>query len=712
MNLLIGHKKWMAAVACSAAMAAGCDSITTGDESPSIPRPASTVVLGGSVTGLGQTRPVVLSMVTTNNGINDGTQEFSVRGTEVLRFGSVAQGASYNISITRAPEGRTCTIANGSGTATTNVNNVTVTCERDSTPLYTLTADIAPALAAAPPEGFAVTLATEEGSETIHPAAGQDSVTFSLPIFYPSPTSPPPFAYTVTATNTVGGSTNKCLVNGGTGSLVDNDATTPANITTGVTVASCLYTVSAVAQYSAPPGGAASAMGAGGLQLGLRNQLTNDIDVQAPVIDAYGAAAVAFPGTFASNSEALYEVVVQEHPDGQFCIVQNGGRVNLVTANANVTVQVRCRDVPATANQLKGVYQRDTPAIRETATEDEPVGSTIPEPRIQTRDFLAFFTNGTFIHGTHRATATAGVEHGFYDYDPVAGTLNFGILTDTNGRTGSLDGVTVAACDFSFGGAFGVPACPAGGIPAPTMEDGCGGFCQVPSYVDIPIAASQNAGLTGIGGFTVRLPFDGNFAFMAASAPLTATQVSVTPGAPGAPGRLSMRFGEQSGTNLNPVWTMTEPANTPGQMEGTWASPDSQRVFVYNPVTYYGFHAGVNGAPNLQDACFTILDTKVSEGYYTRRGGDTGCMGTANAELGTVAVGTVDVPNATATNSTAPLVPGFIGRLPGSLSNAVSAPSPVLFEILSGAPDTLTIQNTLNNNPIHAPVIFVRHTTY
>lgn len=721
MNLMISHKKLMAAVACSAALAAGCDSITTGDESPSIPRPANTVVVGGTVTGLGATRPVILSMATTNNGINDGTKEFSVRGTEVLQFGAVAVGANYNVSIDRAPWGRTCALANGSGTATNDVNNITVTCERDDTQLFTLTADIAPALADEPPEGFAVTLQTEEGSETIHPTAGQASVTFSLPIFYPEPTSPPGFTYTVTATNTVGGTTNKCLVNGATGTLVDNDATTPANITTGITVASCLYTVAAVAQYSAPPGGLASPIGVGGLQLGLRNQRTNNVDVQAPLINAYGATAVAFPGTFASNSQALYEVVVQDHPDGQFCIVQNGGTVNLVTANANVTVQVRCRDIPAAGSQLKGIYQRNTPAILETATETEPVGSTIPEPRVQTRDFLTFFPNGTFLNGTHRAASTAGVEHGFYDYDPVAATLNFTILTDTNGSAGSGGGRSapaVAACQYTFSIPFpGGGPCPANVTVGPMADfPGCGGTCTItaPAWVEQNPVASQVGGLTGtVAGVPVRSNFNSTtFNYPAVAQPLTATEVAVAAGAPGVSGTLSMRFGAESGGNLNPVWSLTEPGNTPGQMHGTWVSPDSLRMFVYNPVTYYGFHAGVNGAPNLQDACFTILDTTVAKGYYTRRGGDTGCMATANAEVGTVAVATIDVPNATTTNRTAPLIPGFIGRLPGSHSNAVSAPSPVLFEVAAGSPDTLTIQNTLNNNPIDAPVVFLRHTTY
>lgn len=685
MNLLISHKRLALAVACSAALA-GCDSITTQNDSPSIPRPTGTVVMAGTVTGLSATRPVVLAVTTTNNGINDGTQEFSVRGTEVLRLGSVAVGANYNVSIVREPEGRDCTIANGSGTAAGDISNITVTCVRDSTPLYTLTAAIAPALSAAPPEGFAVTLTTEEGSETIYPEPGQSSVTFELPIFYPAATAPPPFSYTVTATNTVGGISNRCQVTGGTGSLVATPEVTPADITTGITVTSCLYTISAVAQYLPPPGGVASPMGEGGLQLGLRNQITDTIVAEAPLITAFGPTPVAFPGTFAANENALYEVVVTQHPAGQFCILQNGGLAQLVTANANITAQVRCRDVPDSAAALKGTYHLDPPSILETSTADAAAGSVIPEPRVPTRNFLTFFNNGTFLYGTHHSTATAGVEHGFYAYDPDAATLTFTVLTDTNGQ----------------------------GTPI-TFND---------TFTQGSPAVNSGTGLSGRAGYTAGVSL--NFATFTWQFVLpghvTATNVVRTPGAPGTPGTLSLQFGEYSfvppvppsttaGGNLNPVWTMTEPvSNHP--IEGAWATEDSKRFFVYDATTLYGFHAGVNGAPNLQDACYAILDWRLAESFYTRRGGDASCMTTANAELGLTGVGTVDVPNATTTNTTAPLIPGFIGRLPGSRSNLVGRPSPVRYKVEAGNPDTLTLQNTLNDNPIEFPVVFKRMTTY
>jgi hypothetical protein len=72
----------------------------------------------------------------------------------------------------------------------------------------------------------------------------------------------------------------------------------------------------------------------------------------------------------------------------------------------------------------------------------------------------------------------------------------------------------------------------------------------------------------------------------------------------------------------------------------------------------------------------------------------------------------VDVPNDTASNTTAPLIPGFEGRLPGSITNSILSPSPIQYTITTGSPNTLTIQNTLNDNPIGAPIVFTRATSY
>lgn len=707
MNSMSSSTKLLAVFLGGAALA-GCNAVEDVSGSAVFPNPANTVVIEGEVSGLSATRPVVLKIVTTSPA-DAGTstpsitttRTLSFRGTNVLRFGSVPAGTTYAITIDTQPYARNCTLANGTGTASADVENVAVTCVPTSVPRFTLSANINSTLAANRPEGFKVTLTTEEGTETIVPNAGQTLVTFTLPVLYPGGDNPPPFNYTVTATNTVGGTTNSCNVTAATGALIAGSG----NITTP-TVNGCLYTASAAVSYSNTPActaaaapntncstaiaaGPVNAIGAGGVKLALRKQVTAEVVAR---VTATAAGTVTFPGSFPSNSSALYEVIVEENPTGQFCITaqtpsvfsfggavvtdnsnQSGGLVNLVNSLANATVQIRCRDVPATANQLKGVYQLDPPAV------NPATGAAIAAPRVQIRSFLTFFPNGTFIYGTHPSAALSGVEHGFYNYNAAAGTLQFTVHTDTNGTT----------------------------------------------------ANNFDNGLSGRIGYVV--PFDFvNFAPNQAVrlGDVTAINVVKTAGAVNSPGKLSLTFGSFSPApvspattpvaNYVPTWTMTEPRQTLGQIQGAWTSADSRRVLVYDDVTYYAFHAGVNGAPNLQDQCLTILTPAAPSSFYTRRGGGTGCMGTATANVvttsGTVSVGTVDVPDATATatstNTTKPFVPGFLGRLPGTQSTLVTATSPVNYTVTPGTPDTLVIQNTLNAIPVDLPVTFTRATTY
>ncbi len=675
MNLMNNRTKLLAAIACAGALA-GCNAVETFDEPPVIANPLTKVLLEGTVSGLSSARPVELSVLTTNNGIA-ATQVVPTRGSTLLRLGSADQGAAYQVTVFKNPYGRTCTVTNGSGTANADVNNITVTCVRDNAPQYTLTVGIASQLSSAPPAGFRVTLTTEEGTETIVPATGQTAVTFALPLLYPPSTTRPGFTYTVTATNTVGGTTNSCAVNASTATL--QQPTTPANVvgtpTTGIRVTGCAYTVSASVQYSstpacnssgavvpavncapAIPAGSASVVGAGGVQLQLRNQLTNADVLATPLtVNAFSATPVLLSSaTYTAGPNSLYEVYVKTQPTGQFCIVQDGGTVNLVTVSslADHVVQVRCRDIPVTANQLKGVYQL------EAATVNPATGVPVPAPRLQLRNFLTFFPNGTFLYGSHPAGAsgTTGVEHGFYNYSSANGTLQFTLVTDRNGT---------AANNF-------------------------------------------DSGFSGRAGF--------------AGGSVTALNVVRTAGSASVPGRLSLTFGAVNAVAANgalyfaPTWTFAEPRQSPGKINGAWATADSKRVFVFDDVTFYGFHAGVNGAANVQDACFTIVNADIASSFYTRRGGDVGCMGTALAAAittnGTVSVATVDVA-ASSINGVPSTPPGvFEGRIPGSASTLVLSPSPTRYTVTPGNPDTLLIQGTLNDIPTGAPVLFQRHTTY
>jgi hypothetical protein len=88
---------------------------------PPPPPPPSTFSLSATVAGLDGT------LVIQNNGAND--QTVTSNGTVAVASG-LASGATYNITVLTQPANpaQLCTVANGSGTLTANVTNVTITC--------------------------------------------------------------------------------------------------------------------------------------------------------------------------------------------------------------------------------------------------------------------------------------------------------------------------------------------------------------------------------------------------------------------------------------------------------------------------------------------------------------------------------------------------------------------------------------------------------
>ncbi|MFN0061753.1 MAG: beta strand repeat-containing protein [Myxococcaceae bacterium] len=84
------------------------------------PIPPQTV--GGSVSGLGAGRSVVLQ----NNGVNNT----AVSGNGPFTFSAaVASGSMYSVTVRTQPAGQQCTVSNGSGTVgSTNITDVSVTC--------------------------------------------------------------------------------------------------------------------------------------------------------------------------------------------------------------------------------------------------------------------------------------------------------------------------------------------------------------------------------------------------------------------------------------------------------------------------------------------------------------------------------------------------------------------------------------------------------
>jgi hypothetical protein len=627
----------LAIIAVGAMIAAACDPVRDVVEPPILDPPSLTAVLQGTITGLGSRRPIGLQYNGTNSCIDPEQADepdaplvecrfFGVLGqaSSAFSFGSLPVGTAYDIRVSTQPYGKSCSVANGAGTVgTAGAPPIQLTCVNDpAVPRYSVSGTIAAEASGMP--GLEVILTTEEGVRRIA-ATGRTQFEFADAVF-DSGTSLPVFGWSVTATipaAVAGGPLNNCNVNGGpvagTGSNIAPDGSVVAAPTadvTGLAITACAFSVEVRAE--AASGGPAALNP--GLTVALRHQRTG-VESAPASIDAFGAAgAAAFTGIL-SNSDAIYELVITTQPAGQACVAGFGSAVPgstptdagavLLLLPAGATVGgswlvrrvLRCRSLPPPGARLQGVYQQFIPA---------------PEGELPTRNFMAFFDDGTYLYGAHGfLSITSGVEHGFYSYDAAGGTITLQPYTDTSG---------------------------VGGL-------------------------SSNA------------------------APVTLT--NVVHSAPPA-SRISATL---AGFQV----LFREPRSIEAQMTGAWATPDRRRIWVYDASTYNGFHAGVNGAGNAQDACFTLDDAAALAGYFTRRGNATTC----ELAAGSGEMLTLDIPNA----QTMPrMPPGFIGKWPQSGSNADGRPSsPVLYVIEPGAPDVLTVQNTAHDgSPVNAPIVLQR----
>lgn len=653
----ISRSSSLAAVALAGIGIAGCDSIKDVRGEPATTVPEQMAVLEGTIAGLGDKRPVRLNAGITREGYEPVQYFFgnlAIPNTP-FSYGSIPVGTPYNFSIEQNPLGKVCTVQNGSGTVGSTGPKPAVNCVDDLTvPRYTISGTANPSFAMLP--DAAVTLTTEEGVERIE-LNGATAFTFAnkafnAPVTNPTNPAASQFLWDVIATYQQDERTYNCRVVNGAG------ASPTANVT-NVNVDTCTFAVTGTVQYSAPGGGAAQPMGAGGLTLALQKLGTAEPPANSEVtISAFGGTPITFWPQLPSFVGAAYDIVVTQNPAGQKCIVSTfaaavpapgpltfgttavagaaqgsalwlsnpppSGAASSHTWNPN-GVSVRCRALPPAEKVLTGVYQR---IQRNTAT----------VPVINNRQFLALFDDGTFLFATHADRTLnigTGVEHGFYDYNPLAGTLEFTLFTDSS---------------------------------------------VIGGRSNLPWSLSNTPGFTGVvssatGGRTVPATV------VKGGSTLSLTFVGPTATAAGSP-------------NVTATWDMVEPKTASMQMMGPWVSEDHRRLFVYNFDTGNGIHAGVNGPAQVQDACYTYPNTTETSGYYIRR---TSCITGPQ-----FAQGFAFVDNAGRNGAVYP--PGFIGAFPGSQSVLdTRSPSPNLFEILAGNPEVLLVEMTDNGEPIDEP---------
>jgi hypothetical protein len=270
------------------------------------PSAPTTYTIGGAVTGLASGQSVVL--------LNNGGNSTTVNSNTNFSFSTSSNsGDTYAVTVGTQPTGQTCTVTNGSGTATANVTTVSVTCVADT---YTIGGAVT-GLAA----GQSVVLLNNAGNSTT--VNSNTSFTFSTAINSGG-------AYAVTVGTQPTGQT--CTVTNGSG-------TASANVTNvSVTCVTNTYTV----------GGSVTGLAAG-QSVVLLNNAGNSTTVNSNT---------SFTFSTAINSGGTYSVTVATQPTGQTCTVTNGSG----TATANVTgVSVSC--VVSTVNGSCGTAANTAASI-------------------------------------------------------------------------------------------------------------------------------------------------------------------------------------------------------------------------------------------------------------------------------------------------------------------------------------------------------------
>ncbi len=112
-------RRWLAAAACL--MLTACGHTQNWSQAPAF------VTIGGTVTGLtGLAGTLVLS----DNGVDPLSVSYDGAFTFAL---SIASGSAYNVTIKAQPVGQTCTLSNASGTTTSDVTNIGISCANTPT---------------------------------------------------------------------------------------------------------------------------------------------------------------------------------------------------------------------------------------------------------------------------------------------------------------------------------------------------------------------------------------------------------------------------------------------------------------------------------------------------------------------------------------------------------------------------------------------------
>ncbi len=168
---------------------------------------------GGSGDGAGQTFALggtVSGLSGKGLTLQNGSATVAVSANGAFTFTApVASGAMYDVTVAAQPTGpsQKCTVANGSGTATANVTNVTVTCTTDQ---FTIAGSVVGAA------GTGLVLQDNNGDNLA--VTGNGPFTFATPVASGG-------AFSVTVLTQPSMPTQTCTVTGGTGTVGSGNVT-------------------------------------------------------------------------------------------------------------------------------------------------------------------------------------------------------------------------------------------------------------------------------------------------------------------------------------------------------------------------------------------------------------------------------------------------------------------------------------------------------
>jgi environmental stress-induced protein Ves len=272
------------------------------------PPPPATYTIGGTVSGLAGT-----GLVLQDNGGNNLTVNASA--TSFAFTTAITSGSSYKVTILSQPSSpaQSCAMTHGSGTATANVTNISVTC---TTTTYTIGGAIS-CLA-----GSGLVLQDNAGNN-LTVSSGATTFTFTTALNAGA-------TYAVTVLTQPSTPTQNCVVTSGTG-------TANANVTTVNVACTTLYTI----------GGAIT--GLVGTGLVLQNNGLNNLTVPA------GATTFAFTMPIAGGSAYSVTVLTQPTVPTQKCVVTGGsGTATGTLASVSIACTTTTYTVGGTTSGLAG----------------------------------------------------------------------------------------------------------------------------------------------------------------------------------------------------------------------------------------------------------------------------------------------------------------------------------------------------------------------